>query len=333
MLKRRFRYVILLPLLGAAALLTGCETTTAQRQGGASRPPVSPATLKPQAMDILRQSLRHENPYLRNHAVEVVAETRQREMFSDIIGLMDDETIAVRFSATVAAGQMRCYGCETQVRDRLEDADENVQLAAAYSMVKLGYPDYHDRLRQAIDHRDQTARANAVLLLGKLGDRDDLDLLYQAMRDDRSSERVKIQAIESIARLGDTRMYRSKLWALLISKYADDRVMGIRGMGALGTEEAQKAIATMLSDDVQEVRLCAAEQLGRLGDLSGRDEVARFFAQNANLDQDDVAAVMAVMAIGRIAAPELTGYLPQALDSRSEIVRLIAAQSVLLLAL
>ena len=329
--RNKFRYALILPVLAGAVLLAGCETTTAQRQSGRAPQPTDPDTLKPRAMDTLRTSLRHEDPYLRNHAIEIVAETQQRDLISDIIRLMDDETIAVRFSATVAAGEMMCYGCEQQVRQRLEDADENVQLAAAYSMKKLGYSGYHERLRQAAAHADQTVRANAVLLLGKAGDQDDLDLLYRAMRDDASSERVKIQAIESIARLQDTRMYRSKLWALLISKYADDRVMGIRGMGALGTQEAKNAIATMLTDAVPEVRLCAAEQLGRLGDLSGREEVARHLRDNPDLNQGDVATVMAVMAIGRIGTPDLTAYLPRALESRSEMIRLTAAQSVLLL--
>mgnify|MGYP001110137148 CR=1 FL=1 len=53
------------------------------------------------------------------------------------------------------------------------------------------------------------------------------------------------------------------LWTRLISAYADDRVMGIRAMGALGTPEAKNALTTMLDDPVPEVRLAAAEQVGR----------------------------------------------------------------------
>ena len=86
-----------------------------------------------------------------------------------------------------------------------------------------------------------------------------------------------------------------------------------------------------LTDDVTEVRLCAAEQLGRLGDRSGREEVATFLSKAPDLSQPDVATLLAVMAIGRIGTSDLAAYLPKALESRSEMVRLTAAQSVLLL--
>jgi len=318
----------------AVVLLGGCETTSVHHpeEGRPATSAAAPQALKPRALEVLRASLRNENPYVRNHAIEVVVETGQKEMMSEIIRLMGDTAIPVRFSATAAAGDMQCFGCEQPIRERLKDDDANVRLAAAYSMIQLNNPEYHADLRRAADHADQTVRANALLLLGKNGDRDDLDLLYRAMRDDTASEKVKIQAIDSIAQLKDARLYRNKLWALLISKYADDRVMGIRGMGALGTLDAHNAIITMLTDDVPEVRLCAAEQLGRLGDTTGREEVAQYLRNHADLSRGDVATMLAVMAIGRIGTPELIDWLPKALDSQSDVIRLTAAQSVLLLA-
>ena len=319
-------------LLAGMITLGGCQTqppASADSSTTEARP-LSP-TLRPRAVEILRAGLKHENPYIRNNAIEVVAETQQKEMMAEIIRLMEDPAVAIRFSAVVAAGDMLCYGCEQKVRNRLTDEDENVRLAAAYSLTRLKYPDYHDHLRQAARHTDQTVRANAILLLGKAGDRADLDLLYSAMRDEHADEKVRFQAIDSIARLKDTRLYRSKLWALLISKFADDRVMGIRGMGSLGTQDAKNAIITMLTDDVAEVRLCAAEQLGRLGDRSGREEVAAYLSGNPDFHRSDIANLLAVMAIGRIGTPELTAYLPAAMNSRSDIIRLAAAQSVLLL--
>jgi HEAT repeat protein len=317
-------------ILGGVLLLNGCEMMTAARPT-AEEPTVHPTTLRPRAMEILRASLKHSNPYIRNNAIETAVETKQKELMAEIVRLMGDSAVAVRFSAVTGAGDMLCFGCEQDVRKRLTDLDENVRVAAAYSLMKLNYPEFHSQLRAAVESDDQTVRANAVLLLGKAGNRDDLDLLYKVMRSESSDELVKIQAVDSIARLKDVRLYRSKLWALLISKYADDRVMGIRGMGALGTLEAKNAVITMLADDVTEVRLCAAEQLGRLGDRSGREEVAKFLGKSPDLNQPDVATLLSVMAIGRIGTPELAAYLPKAMESRSEMVRLTAAQSVLLL--
>ncbi len=316
-------------VLTGICLLTGCSSTSiiVPREAETTVPPT---TLKPRAMEILRDGLKNPNPYIRNNAIEVAAETQQKELMTEIVRLMGDPSVAVRFSAVVAAGDMLCYGCEQDVRKRLNDEDENIRIAAAYSLMKLNYPEYHTALGQALQSSDQTVRANAALLLGKIGDSGDIALLYKAMRDESSSEQVRIQAIESLARLKDYRLYRSKLWALLISKYADDRVMGIRGMGALGNSDAKNAIATMLTDDILEVRLCAAEQLGRLGETSGKEHVAAYL-QSADINQADIANRLAVMAIGRIGTPNLTAYLPRALTSKSEMIQLTAAHAVLLL--
>ena len=181
-----------------------------------------------------------------------------------------------------------------------------------------------------MESRDQTVRANAVLLLGKVGDRKDLDLLYSVLRDANSTYSVRLQVLEAIARLGNERIYE-RLWSLLISKFADDKVIGIRAMGALNTIDAKDSLVKMLYDDVPEVQLCAAEELGRLGDMSGQPNVWDYFTkQSPNLNKESVANILAARAIGRIGG-SLTGFLPGLLDSRSKAVRLNAALAVLLL--
>ncbi len=295
------------------------------------KPPVRVEILQPQALAIVRQGLRHDNAYLRAHAAEIVAETNCRQMMPEILNLLDDSSTAVRFAAAVAIGDMQCVGYEKHLEPLLKDSNQNVPIAAAYAMVRLNRPEWYEMIRQATKSPDQTVRANAALLLGKLGNRDDLELLYGVLYANDSLDKVRLQAVESIARLGDNRMYRSKLWALLISKYADDRVIGIRGMGALGTAEAKNAILTMLQDDVLEVRLAAAEQLGQLNDDRGEEEVYQYFQSHPNLNRVDMANNMAIKALGRIDSKRLTGYLPDTLASQSEYIRLLGAESVLLL--
>ena len=139
-------------------------------------------------------------------------------------------------------------------------------------------------------------------------------------------------AAEAIARLGDESIY-PKLWAMLISTYADDRVSGIRAMGALGTMPARNAIITLLDDRIVEVRLAAAEQLGAMGDTAGEPEVLDFFVGKSVSDAERTnrAKALAAMAIGRIKTPALTKYLPNLLNSDSKGVRLTAAKAVLLI--
>ena len=120
---------------------------------------------------------------------------------------------------------------------------------------------------------DQTVRANAVMLLGKAADKSVLELLYWAKNDDGSEPKVRYQAAEAIARLGDETIM-PKLWTLLVSKFVENKIIGIRAMAALGTVDAKEALITKLDDDILEVRLTAAEQLGVLGDNWGEDRRA-----------------------------------------------------------
>ena len=311
-------------------LYAGCTQEQARIPAASPEKPLQVQLLKPRAVIILENGLKGQDPYLRTQAVEVAVETRQKDMLPLITKLTTDPVVPVRFSATVGLGDMRCFSCENLIHKSLNDPDVNVRIAAAYSLVKLNKPQYLQQLQAAAKSSNQTVRANAALLLGKLGNRDNIRLLYEVLGAKDSSDKVRIQAVESIARLGDEQMYRSKLWALQISKFADDRVIGIQGMGALNTTESRDAIATMLQDDVPEVRLAAAKQLAQLGDNRGEKLVLEYFQTSPNLNEAGVANGMAVMAIGYLKSNQLNFFLTKALDSQSPHIQLVAAQSVLI---
>lgn len=315
-------------VLGGLLACAACITSPATAMAGIQDTRVQ--ALKPQAVSVLRNGLASKEAKIRTHAIEVSAETGQRDMLGVIKKLTEDSVVPVRFAAVVALGDMKCGDCEKTLRKSLNDQNVNVRIAAAYSLVKLGKGDYTDLLLGAAKSADQTVRANAALLIGKLGNRDHIPLLHEVLTADDSVAKVRIQAVESLGRLGDERMYRSKLWALQISKFADERVMGIRGMGALNTTESRAAIATMLQDDIKEVRLAAAEQLAQLGDGSGEEQVWNHFKTSPDLNKADIANGMAVMAIGYLESKRLNAFLPQALNSQNAYIKILAAQSVLI---
>ncbi len=318
--------------LSAVVFLAGCTGLIVHEKGDLEHQ-IDLSPLEDRAVRIVRDGLADENALVRNHAIEVVASTQRRQLMPKVLSLLSDSSIAVRFAAATAVGDLQYAAGEYPVRHMLNDRDANVQIAAAYALARLGKPENVDHIRKATKSTDQTVRANAVLLLGRLGDRNDLPLVYEMLYSSESTDQVRFQAVESIAMLKDQRIYRDRLWALLISKFADDRVMGIRGMAALGTTEAKDAIITMLDDEVVEVRLCAAGELGRLDDPVGQTEVIAYFERaNPNLDEPSVANTLAAMAVGHIGTEPLKKYLPRLLQSRSRVVQLGAAQSVLLLA-
>jgi HEAT repeat protein len=320
----------LLSIVLIAVCISACAEQTTTVSTASAEKTVATKSLKPRAKIILEKALKSKNGQLRSAAIEVTVEAGQKDMLPHITRLTRDPVVPVRFNATIALGDMRCPGCEKNIRKGLNDADVNVRIAAAYSLAKLNQPQFVEMIRAAAKSKDQTVRANAALLLGKLGNPDNIELLYEVLQANDSIDKVRLNAVESIARLGDERMYRSKLWALLISKFPDDRVIGIRGMGALNTSEAKNAIITMLQDDILEVRLTAAEQLARMGDNSGEEQIFEYFQTQPNLNETDMANQTAVMAIGPLNSSRLNSELSKALDSRSPKIQLLAARSVLI---
>jgi HEAT repeat protein len=321
-------------MLCVTFLLYGCGEEQQLREFESNTEPENMYSMRDRAIDIVRKGLTDQSDLIKSYAIEVVATTGRGELIPMVTPLLKSDSVSVRFTAAIAIGDTKYSPGEFAVRRLLNDKDENTKIAAAYAMTKLGNRDFDSLIENALMSKDQTVRANAALLLGKLGDKKNVELLYSTLRDSNSSDRVKFQAVEAIAMLGDEEIYQKKLWALLISKYADDRIIGIRAMGALGTENAKNAIVTMLSDEVPEVRLWAARQLGRLGDPTGQVEVLEYFKEiSPGFDsiRRNEANVLAAMAIGQIGTEELVKYLPRLLKSRSKKVQLSASQAVLLL--
>ncbi len=313
---RSFAFLIL-----AFAFLPSCNEPSKSRLVSADSRLVN--SLVPEAARIIEDALADTDSSIRVNAIEVVAATRRTELMPKVKRLLTDEFVPVRFAAALAVGDMQYRFAREQISQLLKDRDENVRIAAAYAMYRLGYPAPIGRqrkilptnengildsgsigaglIRKAIISKDHTVRANAALILGKSGPapiapksisrtetfpseqlvRGQLELLDWALSDKDSDDKVRFQVAEAMAMLRDERVY-PKLWTMLISAYADDRVIGIRAMGALGTEQAKNALITMLDDKVLEVRLAAAEQLGALGSSQGEFEVLDVFRKNSH---------------------------------------------------
>lgn len=318
-------------LISYALLCLGCQETLQTRTDWPA--PVSVDNLVPEATQIIREGLADPDPLIRVNSIEVVATTKRIRMIPKVRRLLKDDFVPVRFAAVLAVGDLEYSLATMSVRDLLQDENENVRIAALYTLGRLGDAGSFEQLRKAITSNNQTVRANAALLLGKSGDTSDItrQALWWTLRRPESGDMVRFQTVESLAMLGDERIY-PKLWTMLISKYADDRVMGIKAMGELGTLQARDALATMLDDDIVEVRLAAAEKLGMLKDKRGEPVVLDVFSKNlaAGLDKQgrDRLNVRTALAIGRIGTPSLTRFLPRFLRDESKIVRMAAAMAV-----
>lgn len=312
-------------------LLAGCNGTLPSQNTIDQSDTVPISSLMFQAFQIMQEGLADADPQVRANTIEVVAATKQIRLMPKIQRLLNDESVPVKFSAILAVGDLQYTLAKSKVQRLLKDENENVRIAAAYAMTKFGHPEYLTVFSDAIASEDQTVRANAALLLGKSGHKNALELLYWALQRKDSSDKVRFNAVEAIAMLGDEKIL-PKLWAMVYSGYADDRVVGIRAMGALGTSQAKEVLITKLDDDILEVRLAAAQQLGKFGETAAEPEVLEVFTKNltADFDKKDLERikVLTALAIGQIRTDSLKRFLPQLLKDQSKFVRIAAAKAV-----
>ena len=313
-----------------AVFLSGCEDSM---QGPGKLKETNVDSMYAQAYRMINEALSDYNPDIRCKAIEVVASTRQYKLMPKVQGLLRDQSVQVRFLAALAVGDLEYTVAQRALNPLLRDEDASVRTCAAYAMGKLGSTEYFKVLYTAITSEDQTVRANAAMLLGKSGDRSARRLLYWVLQDNKSDDKAIYQAAESLAMIGDERIY-ARLWSMLISAYADVRLVGISSMAALGTPQATNALITMLDDDVLEIRLAAAEYLGSLRNTTGERKVLEVIEKNLAddllLDREahDRVSARTALAIGRIRTPALTKHLPKLLKNESKIVRIATAKAV-----
>ncbi len=312
-----------------AIFVFGCEESSQSMFGDYSITNIgSPRT---EAHLIIQNALADTDPVARINAIEVIATTGQFKLMPIVQRLLQDEFAPVRFAAALAVGDMQYSPARDLVSPLLKDRDVNVIIAASYAMGRLGSAEYFEVVRKAITSHDQTVRANAAFLLGKTRDKGSLNLLKSAQGDKNTNDKVRFQILEARARLGDEEVLQ-KLWAIVYSAFADDRIMGIRAIGLLGTSKARDILITKLDDDVLEVRLATARQLGKLQDRIGETEVLDVFEKKltAGLDREasERANVLTALAIGEICTPALEKFLLQLLKNESKYVRIAAAKAV-----
>jgi HEAT repeat protein len=318
----------------AALVLAGCSHATPPPRTAAENPAVSASAtvLRPKAMEALRDAFASPRPIDCVYACEVVADTGQRDFTPSLRKLLKSNYVPVRFAAAMAIGDMKYLPAKPAIEQALEDPDENVRMAAIYAMARFGSGSkYVKQVYDGLSSTDQTIRANAALVLGKLREKSALTALYWAMSDKDSDQNVRTQVAYSIALIGDEKIYQT-LWTLLINSFANYRIMGIEAMGALNDAQARSAVLTMLRDDILDVRLAAADQLGAMGDPSG-EKIVLDYLKHPTESSDPIEVerrnVRAARAIGSIGTAELAAYLPQLLQDKSPTVRLAAAKSVL----
>ena len=273
---------------------------------------------------------------LRSNALESLALLDELEVPELIRKGLHDKEVVVRFAAAVAAGDRKEYSARHLLEKLLWDKSDAVKLSAGYALERLGDKRFGKWFDAALMGGDPQLAAQSCMLLGKLGvseyRKDSAGKLWQVLRQAGQEVAVKLQAAEALARLGDKKIL-PKLLAYAGSSYADDRLMTIAGLEAMGGVDVAAMLTVLVDDSQIEVQLAAVRALGprQSGDMER--QMARQAMRYMDSDGDALATErvrgLAALALGRVGEDEDGRLLYEAMGSESEYVRLAAARGAI----
>jgi len=292
--------------------------------------------LRNQMREVLLSAAAGSEASLRCNALESLALVKPDPKVQKLVlQALQDKLPAVRFAAVVAIGDMKYTPARRALEQLLRDQEESVKMAAGYALEKLGDRRFKKWYDAALFGKNPSLKAQACLLLGKLGQTamrsDSRAKLWMVLRQPRQNPLVKLQAAEALARLGDEKVL-TKLLAFAGSGYADDRLMAISGLEYLGGENTHAMLVTLADDAQLEVQLGAIRALGA---RATEEDLALVRRSLRHTDPGGDAIVtarvrgLAALALGKTRQEGDAKLLQQAMSDSSPYVQVAAARAAI----
>ncbi len=329
------------------ALLPGChpgaEATPRRMDKIPEPPPAGPERRDLPIDPALQQAARAElvagasstDPIIRSHAIEAMRETIGADSPDIIIKHLSDPVPVVRFSAALAAGELRLPQAREALLVLLNDSDPSVRIGAIFALHRLGDASYSHNLETTSRDPSARTRSDTALVLGLLGEPSASRVLVPMLRDNNAA--VHMQAAEALWRMDDERGLDA-LVAGSLSQHPDDQMIAILALAGPKDRAALGHIEGQLTNDYPEVMLVAARAAGMLGSDAGFG-VAVNLSQNPKVDKKDDPAViakrtadqrlLAALAFGAIGRTDAQPYLAPLLKDPNPDIRVAAASALL----
>lgn len=310
-------------------------TPSTQPAGGAVStytPPPDAATMSPRerAVQQILASSRSSDPFLRANAIEAAGPLPDRVVPLAQLGL-DDPHPAVRFAAAAQVGRLKLKSLAPACRKLLTDTSESVRAAAMFALRACGQEVDISPLAGMLTGSDASARGNAAMLLGLLGDKSAIPMLKDTARvplhraNPATSAIVRIQVAEAVVKLGDEESL-SALRAGLYSSLEEVRVLAVQMLGRVGDKRMIRPMFDLIAqENAPELQLAAAEALARLGEGDGLPLVLKI----GRGSQVDTVRAQAAMTLGLFSDANAKAAVVHFMDDPSEMVRLAAAAAAL----
>jgi len=340
----------LLPaVLGAVALsAAGCVAP-----GGAMQ--TDPNKARIDARDALRQAAESPDRFARSAALEAMAEVWGPAAAGSYMEGLNDPYPNVRFAAAMAIGDVRyapaASKLQTMAQFKAEGAerDKRAYIGVVYALHRLGRTRHTRDLGTLLFDREAPVRANVAMVMGKMGEPSAVAML-RSLAHREQKPRVRIQAWEALAVLGDQRSVMSIEARARVPFPLDSQLVALQALGRLRTRSSIGLLRRVLNSSKQppQARVRAAESLAK---TSGTDDygfrlclasvrhprqvmeaaIQEATGKAGRVENNDVSMLreLAVTALGWMDRPEAIDSLHPLLKNDSARIRVVAARSIL----
>lgn len=253
---------------------------------------------------------------------------------------IENEYPGASFAALVAAAEIGATQYMELARTRAEHPNPHVRMAAIFAMHKFGDRSRTGEIGQLLQKSNEAkVRANAALLVGKIGGKSQLRLLRSALRREKK-DLPKLQILESLATLGD----ESAIQRLIFEGYSEKPQQCAVAVMMLANARSQSAEdlfwLRLRPNTWPEIQLQAVRGLARIGRNEGEPvAVNQLFFTDAKQDlpkdppEQQISRVrgLAALALEDIADPMTLPPLQQAFnqEGQSMYTRIAIARAAL----
>jgi HEAT repeat protein len=274
-----------------------------------------------EAVPVALDTLGDADERVRAAATGLLGDLGGRELASVIQPRSTDREPLVRAAAARALGLVHAANAGPEFTRLLRDPDPQVRTAAAEGAAEAGWKGATPLLLELLTDLHKPVRIAAAIALGQLGEASTVPALIRAYR---SADAAFADAITgAVARL-DREALGQVIDILLERNDAPSRARLVRTIGGLNPPHPIRLLESLFRDQTPEVRLAAAEVLGR---VAGDEPPALL---TAGLDDPDEGVRAAVVdGLVRLSQHQLAPRLQTLLkEDPSPLVRERAALAI-----
>jgi len=216
----------------------------------------------------LFQAAEDQDPATRSNAIEALASAVGADAGAVYQQGLSDKAPVVRFAAAMACGDIGFEPAKPALlkmaADKKAEPDKRVFCAVIYALHQMGNTDHAGELGQLLFDDEREVRMNAAMAMGKMSEPSAIGPLKALLVQERD-DGVKIQVIESLARLGDSES-AEHIEGYTKGYFLDLRLVAIPALGRSGSRRAAGALKDLVRErHPARVRVAAAGELARLG--------------------------------------------------------------------